>query len=467
MSTILIVDDQKNICEVLSIVLEKEGYQVKTANNGFEAVKLLRDHDFDAVLTDIQMPRANGLDVLEAVMTERPGTPVIMMTGYASPETAVQAMKMGAFDYVIKGGNDQNEKIKLILKNAVEKRRLNNENTQLKRELKERYEFSNIVGKSAPMQKVFQYISKVADSNATVLILGESGTGKELVAKALHYNSPRRDQRFISINCGAVPEALLESELFGHEKGAFTGADSTKKGLMEVASGGTFFLDEVAEAPLSVQVKLLRVLQEMEIVRVGGNRPIRVDLRIIAATNRDLESGVKEKNFREDLYYRLKVVPIELPPLRARAEDIPFLAHRFLQKYTSQHKGGVQIEGIDPEAMKMLEQYHWPGNVRELENVIERAVVLETTPQVTVMSLPDEITGSQPRAISSLPEFDRDGNIDLENTMDEIEKTMLIKALNKSDGMINKAAKMLNLSFRSMRYRVKKHQLKGKVQIDE
>ncbi len=465
MSSILVVDNEKNICEVLSIILEKEGYDVKTARNGIEAVKLLRDEDFDVVLTDIQMPRSGGLDVLDAVMAERPNTPVVMMTGFASHETAVLAMKKGAFDYVEKGF--KNEEIKLILKNAIEKKRLADENTQLKRALKDKYEFSNIVGKSSGMQKVFQYITKVAGSNATVLILGESGTGKELVAKALHYNSPRRNAPFISINCGAVPESLLESELFGHEKGAFTSADATKIGLMEVASGGTFFLDEVAEAPLSIQVKLLRVLQEMEIVRIGGTKPIKVDLRIIAATNRDLEANVKDKSFREDLYYRLKVVPMELPPLRSRQEDVPFLADHFLKKYNAQHKDRVHIEGIDSEAMKILERYHWPGNVRELENVIERAVVLETSSQITVDSLPDEIVGARPRPLSSLPELGREGSIDLENTMDEIEKSMLIKALSKSDGKINKAAEMLKLSFRSMRYRIKKHQLKGKIQIDE
>ncbi len=465
MSSILVVDNEKNICDFLSILLEDEGYSVKTARNGIEAVKLLRLEDFDAILTDIQMPRSNGLDVLNAVTRERPNTPVIMMTAFASAETAVQAMKTGAFDYVTKPF--KNEDIKLILKNAVEKKRLADENTQLKLALKDKYEFSNIIGKSAVMQKVFQYISKVATSNATVLILGESGTGKELVAKALHYNSPRRDFSFISINCGAVPEALLESELFGHEKGAFTGADSTKIGLMETSSGGTFFLDEVAEAPLSVQVKLLRVLQEMEIVRVGGTHPIKVDLRIVAATNRNLESSVKDKTFREDLYYRLKVVPIELPALRTRPEDIPFLADHFFQKFNAQHKGGAKIEGIDSEAMKILEQYSWPGNVRELENVVERAVVLETSDLITPASLPDDIKDTHSSTITSLPQIETDGPIDLENTMDEIEKSILLKALSKSDGMINKAAKMLNLSFRSMRYRVKKHQLKGKVQIDE
>ena len=465
MNSILVVDNEKSMCDFLSIMLEKEGYEVSTARNGVEAVKLLRNSEFDAVLTDIKMPRSNGLDVLDAVRKERPTTPVIMMTAYASAETAVEAMKKGAFDYISKPFKI--EDLQLILKNAVEKKRLADENAHLKRALKDKYEFANIVGKSPSMRKVFEYIAKVADSNATVLILGESGTGKELVAKALHYNSRRKNYPFISINCGAVPETLLESELFGHEKGAFTGAESTKIGLMEAASKGTFFLDEVADAPLPIQVKLLRVLQEMELVRVGGTKPIKVDLRIVAATNRDLDERVREKLFREDLYYRLKVVPITLPPLRDRSEDIPSLVDHFIQKFNEQHNRKRKIEGIDPEALGLLEKYAWPGNVRELENVIERAVVLETTQQITKASLPDEIVGGRRPVPARLPDIDSQDSIDLESTLDEIEKSMLLKALNKSDGIINRAAKMLNLSFRSMRYRVKKHQLKGKIQIDE
>ncbi len=465
MNSILVVDNEKSMCDFLSIMLEKEGYEVSTARNGVEAVKLLRNSEFDAVLTDIKMPRSNGLDVLDAVRKERPTTPVIMMTAYASAETAVEAMKKGAFDYISKPFKI--EDLQLILKNAVEKKRLADENAHLKKALKDKYEFANIVGKSPSMRKVFEYIAKVADSNATVLILGESGTGKELVAKALHYNSRRKNYPFISINCGAVPETLLESELFGHEKGAFTGAESTKIGLMEAASKGTFFLDEVADAPLPIQVKLLRVLQEMELVRVGGTKPIKVDLRIVAATNRDLDERVREKLFREDLYYRLKVVPITLPPLRERSEDIPSLVDHFIQKFNEQHSRKRKIEGIDPEALGLLEKYSWPGNVRELENVIERAVVLETTEQITKASLPDEIVGGRSPVPARLPDIDSQDSIDLESTLDEIEKSMLLKALNKSDGIINRAAKMLNLSFRSMRYRVKKHQLKGKIQIDE
>ncbi|MFQ5483198.1 MAG: sigma-54-dependent transcriptional regulator, partial [Nitrospinaceae bacterium] len=313
-NSILVVDNEKSMCDFLSIMLTKEGYSVETARNGVEAVKRLREANFDAILTDIKMPRSNGLDVLEVVNRERPNIPVIMMTAFASAETAVEAMKKGAFDYISKPF--QIEDLQLILKNAVEKKRLAQENAYLKEALKDQYKFSNIIGKSSAIRRVFEYIHKVANSNVTVLILGESGTGKELVAKALHYHSPRKNYPFISINCGAVPENLLESELFGHEKGAFTSADSSKVGLMEAANKGTFFLDEVGEAPLSIQVKLLRVLQEMEITRVGGTKPIKLDLRIIAATNRNLKQSVEEKNFREDLYYRLRVVPILLPSLR-------------------------------------------------------------------------------------------------------------------------------------------------------
>nr|NIQ03380.1 sigma-54-dependent Fis family transcriptional regulator [Nitrospinaceae bacterium]NIR57271.1 sigma-54-dependent Fis family transcriptional regulator [Nitrospinaceae bacterium]NIS87723.1 sigma-54-dependent Fis family transcriptional regulator [Nitrospinaceae bacterium]NIT84589.1 sigma-54-dependent Fis family transcriptional regulator [Nitrospinaceae bacterium]NIU46772.1 sigma-54-dependent Fis family transcriptional regulator [Nitrospinaceae bacterium] len=389
MSHILVVDNEKSMREMLTIALEKEGYEVETARNGEVAVEMIENGDYDVVITDINMPRSNGIDVLNAVTRIRPQTPVIMMTGYASAETAVETMKKGAYDYITKPFNMDD--FKLVIRNAAEKKHLSKENTFLKTALKDKFEFGNIIGRSAGMKKVFDYISKVSNSNATVLIGGESGTGKELVAKALHFNSPRKNYPFISINCGAMPENLLESELFGHEKGAFTSADSTKIGLMEAANKGTFFLDEVYEAPLTIQVKLLRVLQERELTRVGGTKPIKVDLRIIAATNRDLAEGVREKVFREDLFYRLKVISIELPSLRRRKEDIPLLAQHFIGKYNEQHALEKKIEGIEPEALKCLENYDWPGNIRELENTIERAVVLETGQLIRVASLPEEI----------------------------------------------------------------------------
>lgn len=464
MSSILVVDDEKSMRELLVIVLEKDGHQVATARNGEVAVKMIEESDFDVVLTDINMPRANGIDVLDAVKRIHSSTPVIMMTAFASAETAVETMKKGAYDYITKPFKI--EDLQLIIKNAVEKKQLSAENTYLKTALKEKYEFANIIGKSEAMQKVFEYISKVSNSNATVLIGGESGTGKELVAKALHFNSFRKNFPFISINCGAMPENLLESELFGHEKGAFTSADSTKIGLMEAAHKGTFFLDEIGEAPQAIQVKLLRVLQEKEFTRVGGTKPIKTDLRIIAATNRDLAACVKEKIFREDLYYRLKVISIEIPPLRERRIDIPLLAHSFIAKYNKEYGHEKNIAGIDPEGLKFLESYDWPGNVRELENVIERAVVLGSGGMIKSASLPDEVLGIPDGSGDLLPEFSGQP-IDLEETLDSYEKNILLGALNESEGMISKAAKLLKLSFRSMRYRVKKHKLKAKNEPEE
>ncbi len=460
MSRILVVDNEKSMREMLSIALGKEGYKEETARNGEVAVEMVENSSYDVVITDINMPRSNGIDVLNAVNRVRPETPVIMMTGYASPETAVETMKKGAYDYITKPFNMDD--FKLVIRNASEKKQLTEENTYLKSALKNKYQFGNIIGKNEGMKKVFDYIEKVSNSNATVLIGGESGTGKELVAKALHYNSSRKNYPFISINCGAMPENLLESELFGHEKGAFTSADSTKIGLMEAAHKGTFFLDEVYDAPLSIQVKLLRVLQEREMTRVGGTQPIKVDLRILAATNRDLAEGVKQKVFREDLYYRLKVITIELPPLRKRKEDIPLLVQHFLNKYNEQHDRDHKIQGIGPEELKCMENYAWPGNIRELENTIERAVVLETGDLIGISSLPEEIFKAPSPVDNLVPSIEGDPPVDLEKTLDGIEKSMLLGALSKTDGMINKAAKLLNLSFRSMRYRVKKHNINAK-----
>ncbi len=464
MSSILVVDDEKSLRDFLTIMLENDGHEVETAETGEKGMKLAADSEFDLVITDYKMKKANGIDVLEAVKAVHPLTPVVLMTAYASAETAVEAMKKGAYDYISKPFKI--EDLQLIVKNAVEKKMLSDENNYLRSALKDKYGFSNIIGKSPPMISVFKLIEKVAESSATVLIGGESGTGKELVAKAIHFNGPRKNYPFISINCGAVPENLLESELFGHEKGAFTSADSQKIGLMETASKGTFFLDEIGEAPLSIQVKLLRVLQEKEIVRVGGTQSIPIDLRIIAASNVDLTKAVKNKTFREDLYYRLNVIPLKLPPLRERRDDIPMLVNYFISKYNEGRQENAQIQGIEPEAMSLLEKYAWPGNVRELENVIERAVVLETEDKIQVASLPDEISGSPESPDDLMPVMDNQP-MDLEKTLDQIEKRMLRGALEQTNGIINKAAKQLNLSFRSMRYRIQKHKLKGEMEPEE
>ncbi len=458
MSSILVADDEKSLRDFLVIMLEEEGYQVVTAPSVEKAIKQIRDNEFDLILTDIRMGRSSGIDVLDAARDTLPDTPVVMMTAYASAETAVIAMKKGAYDYISKPFKI--EDIQLIVKNALEKRKLTAENRFLKNTLNERFQISNIIGKSEPIQKIFDLVAKVAQSKATVLITGESGTGKELIAKAIHFNGNRKNYPFVSINCGAMPENLLESELFGHEKGAFTSADSMKLGLMESANKGSFFFDEIGDAPLSTQVKLLRVLQENEIMRLGGTQPIPVDLRIIAATNSNLSVLVEDKSFREDLYYRLNVIPIHLPPLRERKEDIPKLVSFFIKKYNTRHNK-TYIQGIDSDALKVFERYPWPGNVRELENVIERAVVLETEKNIRKVSLPDELLGQLSFEKVSVPELDQN-NIDLEKTLEQIEKKMIANALVRSDGIINKAAEALNLSFRSMRYRIEKHKLKGK-----
>ncbi|MBI4385007.1 MAG: sigma-54-dependent Fis family transcriptional regulator [Nitrospinae bacterium] len=459
MSAILVVDNEKSMCDFLSIMLEKEGYSVTTANSGEMAANLIRENAFDVVITDIKMPRSNGIDVLETAKKVSPNTPVVMMTAYASHETAVEAMKKGAYDYLSKPFKI--EDLQLIVKNAVEKKKLSDENFILKTALKDKYGFSSHVSKSPVMQKVLDSIQRVSDSNATVMITGESGAGKELAARTIHLNGPRKNHPFVSVNCGAIPENLLESELFGHEKGAFTSADSAKAGLMEMAHKGTFFLDEVCETPLGTQVKLLRVLQEKEFTRVGGTRTIKADLRIIAATNRDVVRAVGDKSFREDLYYRLNVIPIHLPPLRERREDIPFLVEYFIAKFNGLHQRRIPIRGIHPDALKVLERYRWPGNVRELENAVERAIVLEAGDLVQVSSLPEEILMGEGGAPASIPAIG-DQPVDLEKTLDQIEKRMIQGALYKTNGIVHKAAKLLNLSFRSMRYRVQKHNLKGK-----
>lgn len=464
MKSILVVDDEKSLRDFLTIMLENEGYEVQTASSGEKAVKLVQESAFDLVITDFRMKGSNGIEVLEAVKVYDSSIPVLLMTAYASAETAVEAMKKGAYDYISKPFKI--EDLQLIIKNAIEKKSLSDENQYLKSALNEKFGYENFIGNSPAMKKVFKLIEKVAVSNATVLIGGESGTGKELVAKAIHFNGTRKNYPFTSINCGAVPENLLESELFGHEKGAFTSADSTKVGLMESANKGTFFLDEVGEAPLSIQVKLLRVLQEKEIMRVGGSKTIGIDLRIVAASNLDLTKAVKNKTFREDLFYRLNVIPIELPPLRERKEDIPLLVDHFVKKYNGERQEDNKIKSVHPDALRLLENHSWPGNVRELENVIERAVVLETADVIQESSLPGGISGDND-STSEVVVPTNDHPVDLEKTLDEIEKKLLLGALDQSNGIINKAAKHLNLSFRSMRYRIQKHKLKGKEDADD
>ena len=459
MPTILVIDDERSMREFLSIMLEKEGYKVIAMDNGNDALDFIKKNNYDLIITDIKMPKVSGINILRESMALHTNTPVIMITAFASTDVAVEAMKLGAYDYITKPFKV--DEIKVIIKNAIEKKSLFDENISLKEELKGRYQFSNIVGKSDKIQKVFELIMKVANSKSTVLITGESGTGKELVARGIHHNSERRDKPFVSISCGAIPETLLESELFGHQKGAFTGADSDKKGLFEVADGGTFFLDEVSEAPPSIQAKLLRVLQEKEFKRVGGVKDIKVNVRVIAATNKNLHKLIEDGKFREDLYYRLNVIPIELPSLRERKEDIPLLVSHFINKYNSINKKG--IKGIRPETMEKLERYVWRGNIRELENVIERAVTLEIADNIYPESLPDEIRNYEIEPLKIITEplksdIPSEG-LNLEDYISKIEKDIILNALEKTGWVKKKAAELLNMSFRSFRYKLQKYDI--------
>jgi len=449
---ILVVDDELSMREFLEILLTAEKYNVDTAKNGADAIKMVRDNNYHVLMTDIHMPGMDGIELLKKVKEISPGTEVLMMTAYASTETAVEAMKCGAYDYITKPFKV--DEIKLIIKNALEKINLKIENILLKKELKEGYHFGNVIGVSNNMREIYDLILRVAPTKSNILIEGESGTGKELVAKSIHNNSLRKNKPVITVNCGAMPENLLESELFGHVKGAFTGATSSKPGLFELADGGSIFLDEIGEMPLQLQVKILRLIQEKEYRRVGAVKDSKTDVRIIAATNRDLEEAVKEGLFREDLYYRLNVIKVTLPPLRERKEDIPALANHFLTKYNEEL--GRDIKRITTETMDMITHYDFPGNVRELENVIERAVALEQSDVILPESLPGSIKGEKVLASSEEIEIPDEG-IDLEKMMDDMEKKLLEKSLKKTRGVKTKAARLLNLSFRSFRYRLAKH----------
>ncbi|MEZ4600208.1 MAG: sigma-54 dependent transcriptional regulator [Syntrophotaleaceae bacterium] len=445
---ILVVDDEESMREFLSIMLHREGYQADAAADGAQAIAQLKEHVYDLIITDIKMPRVDGFGVLDYALEMAPETAVIMITAFSTTEQAVEAMKKGAYDYITKPFN--NEEIRLIVKNALERKALRQENLELKKELGQRYSFANLVGKSRRMQEVYQFIEKVADSKATILITGESGTGKEVVAKAIHYNSNRKDQPFVAINCGAIPENLLESELFGHEKGSFTGAVQQKAGLFEVADGGTIFLDEIAELPAMMQVKLLRVLQEHEFRRVGGTRNLKVDVRLIAATNKDLEQEVTDEHFREDLFYRLNVIRVNLPPLRERREDIPLLVEHFLRKFT-----GREEITVSETLLRRLLDYSWPGNIRELENTVERCVVLGSGDDLEE-GLPDHIRSQRQGGNSGSLEEIPDEGLDLDAYLGSIEKDILLKALDKVGGVRKRAAELLNISFRSIRYRLAK-----------
>ena len=457
MSKLLIVDDEHSLRDVLQMALRKEGYEVAAAGGYRDGIQQLKSGVFDLVITDIKMNDGSGIDLLRDTRNLSPETPVILITAFATTETAIQALKMGAVDYILKDNENFVEELKFTVGKSLEVARLRQENQVLKLHFSQHNALHNIVGSSPRMKELFQTIKTVGATHSTALITGESGTGKELVAKAIHLNSVRCDQSFVSINCGAFPETLRESELFGYMKGAFTGAAANKKGLFEVADKGTVFLDEIGEMSLSMQVKLLRVLQEKNFRRVGGTEEIPLDVRVIAATNKDLQKLIGEGKFREDLYYRISVIPIELPALRERAEDIPALAEYFLRKFNLQMQRSVLR--ISPEAMECLQEYDWPGNVRELENTIECAVAFETTEEIKRDRLPAKISRVNSNEFSGKDRIPENG-LDLERHLAEIEKAYILEALQKANGIQTRAADMLKMSFRSFRYFVKKYELK-------
>lgn len=455
MSNILIADDEQSYRQLLNLVFESDGHSVRTANNGREALELLKEEMADVIITDVRMPDMDGIELLRAAREHLPEIGVVLMTAFASVETAREAFKLGADDFIQKPFDV--EELKLIVRKTLEKQALIDENRAFKRAQRQRGSVKNIIGNSARMQAIYQMIDTVAEVQSTVLIMGESGTGKELVARAIHDMSPRAEKPFISINCGAFTETLLESELFGYVKGAFTGANTNRKGLFEAANHGTIFLDEIGEMSSAMQVKLLRVLQERKVRPVGGHDEIAIDARVIAATNRDLKQMSLDGTFREDLFYRISVIPISLPPLRDRKEDIPELVEHFVGKFCDQ--SGRKL-AISPRAMQMLEGYMWGGNVRELEHTIERAVALERGEEITVERLPEHITNYNPDRISA--EFDLpETGLNLAAHLDNLEKTYVVEALRKTDGNQTKAADLLQMQVRSLRHLLDKHNLRS------
>ncbi len=452
MNRILVVDDEQGMRDFLSIMLKKEGYDVVAAENGEHALKAIHAEIYDLVITDVKMPRVDGIEVLRTVKEISPETVVIVITAFATTDTAVQAMKLGAYDYITKPFKV--DEIKLIIQKALEKHHLKKENILLRREIAARAGFENFVGKSEAMQKVFALIRQVADTKSTVLISGESGTGKELVARAVHYSSARKDKPFVTVNCGALPETLLESELFGYMKGSFTGATSNKQGLFESANGGTIFLDEISATTPNLQIKLLRVIQERTFMRVGGTTDVKVDVRVIAASNKDLQAEVAKGAFREDLYYRLNVIPIHLPPLRERKEDIAVLTEHFLNKLAL---SGKEPKKIANDTLKFFMNYRWPGNVRELENTIERLVILASGDTIRADDIPESLKTFIP-CPELVPSEIPDAGLNMEELLANAERILLKKALEKSGGVKTEAAKLLGLTFRSFRHRLQKYE---------
>jgi two-component system response regulator PilR (NtrC family) len=459
--SILVVDDERSMRDFLRIALTRVGHQVTVVDSPTAAAAAYGAQEFDVVITDLKMAGGSGLEVLDGVKAARPHTQVIVVTAFATTETAIAAMKRGAYDYLTKPFKV--DEIGVVIERALEKRALLRDNVELRAELQGRFRLDRLVGKAPPMQRLFELARRVAPAKTSVLITGESGTGKELVARALHHLSPRADKPFVAINCGAIPDALIESELFGHVKGAFTGAHADKQGLFATADGGTLLLDEIGELSPSMQVKLLRVLQERTVKKVGGVNEEEVDVRIVAATNRDLDAEVERGGFRRDLFYRLNVIELQLPPLRARKEDVPLLVEHFVKKHAAAL--GRTISAVDPDALAALVDYDFPGNVRELENLIERAVTLEPGERITRASFPELTRRSRP-ATAVGDSFPDDG-VDLERVVADYERELIGRALEHAGGVRKSAAKLLGISFRSLRYRLAKLGFAGSDDSDD
>ncbi len=459
MASILVVDDETSIREFLEILLKRSGHQVRSAKDAVDAVARLKDETYDLVLSDLRLPKGSGMDVLSWVSKNAPSTQLVMMTAFATTETAIVAMKAGAYDYIIKPFKV--DELTVLIDRALERRHLQTENRALRATLDARAANARLLGSSEKMQEVFELIHKVAPTRTTILLTGESGTGKELVARAIHSRGPRTNEAIIAINCGAIPENLIESELFGHSRGSFTGAVADKPGLFERADKGTVFLDEIGELPLAMQVKLLRVLQERKVRRVGGTLDIDVDCRVIAATNRHLEAEVEKGRFREDLFFRLNVIQIRLPALRERRADIPLLVEAFIAKFAEQQQSPVRA--VSDRALRVLMDWNWPGNVRELENVIERGITLASANVVDLDAFPAAMRGTQsllPAAAVVVEDIPPDG-LELEAVLEAYERRLLEKALVRTNGRKKKAAELLSLSFRSFRYRLAKLGISG------
>lgn len=459
---IVVVDDDNGVREILQELLSEEGHQVTTVPDGLSAIQTVKDTVVHVVIADLRLPGMDGLNVLERIAQLDSKIVGIVMTGYGTIDSAVKAMKAGAFDFITKPFDA--DAVSIVVKKALEFQRLRQENVLLRKSVRDQYRTDHLVGTSDPMRALLEFVDKVADSDSTILILGESGTGKELIAKTIHYNSARRDQPLVPVNCGAIPENLLESELFGHEKGAFTGALNARMGRFELAHGGTIFLDEVGEMSLALQVKLLRVLQERCFERVGGTKTIGVDVRILAATNQDLEIAVEEKRFRKDLFYRLNVIPVTIPPLRERRGDIPLLIEHFIARFNELKHASVL--GIDPDAMQYLLQYHWPGNIRELENLVERLVVLKKQGILMTDDLPEKVLQAIPQPVMRTEESMMiNGNgIDLVKELERHENRLIIDAMRRANGVTSKAAQLLHVNRTTLVEKLKRKGLDLKFQ---